>query len=155
MATALRALKFRKKRWIARALAPLITPYLQTVVELAAIDVITAVPLHWRRRSARGFDQAHELLTFALRGAPQRAVPLLARHKAQTPQSDLPAAARAANVVDAFAVSSAQRRALQGKRVLLFDDVITTGATVDEASRTLLRAGASEVVAFAVARAED
>ena len=96
------------------------------------------------------------MLSFALRGTPHRNLvrPVLRRQRAQPPQSDLPAAARAANVADAFVVATRDRHAVQGKRVLLFDDVITTGATIDAASKTLLRVGAGDVIGFSVARAE-
>lgn len=113
------------------------------------VDAIVPMPLHRRRLRERGFNQVRELLRPALRGVQ---VPLrhdwLQRQRETAAQSGLSAGERRRNLRGAFAASPAVR----GARVLLVDDVITTGSTVAEATRCLLRAGATEVRVLALAR---
>jgi ComF family protein len=124
--------------------------------ELAAApagwDLVVPVPLHWRRRLARGYNQAAAIARpLACRlGLP--AAEALARCRPTPPQTALPRPARRHNPRGAFAVPARHRRRLAGRRVLLVDDVVTTGATLDAAARALLAAGAAEVHAVAVAR---
>lgn len=113
---------------------------------LPEADVIVPVPLHrgrlWKRRFNQSALLAREIATAA--GKPLAAGALI-RRKATAPQFGLSRAARADNVTGAFAVPDAARPMLSGRRVLLVDDVVTTGATANAASRVLLRAGAAAV----------
>lgn len=151
IATALRRLKLADRADLARALAPLVAPFIAALADPdggAAIDRIVPVPLHWRRMLRRGYNHA-ELLAHAARGA----LPVddaLRRTRATRPMPGLDAAARAANVRGAFAA----RRDLRGARVLVLDDITTTGATLAAACAAVRAAGAAEVYGFAVARAE-
>jgi ComF family protein len=120
-------------------------------------DLVVPVPLHWRRRMARGFDQAEELARWALvhaRRRGQEPAPLghrvLARVRATVPQTDLDAEARAANLAAAFVVRRPEL--VQGRRVLLIDDVTTTGATARACLQALTDAGAASVFALALLR---
>lgn len=119
----------------------------------AEADAIIPVPLHWRRYWARRFNQS-ALLAEAIAKASQ--VPLvlgaLKRVKATPQQVGLSQSARALNVQGAFRVSPSGRAAVAGRRLILVDDVITTGATVDACARALLRAGAAEVNVLTFAR---
>ena len=111
-------------------------------------DRIVALPLAESRQRERGFNQAREI---AVRVARATAVPLaapLARISAGAPQTTLPWAERRRNVRGAFAVHGNVRDA----RIALVDDVMTTGATLAEAARTLVRAGALSVECWVVAR---
>jgi ComF family protein len=113
-------------------------------------DVVAPVPLHIKRLRWRGFNQS-ELLARPLAG--MWGVPLadgLLRVRDTVPQVRLPDEARRENLRDAFAVDAAT--ALNGRRVLLVDDVTTTGATLAEGARALRAAGAREVAAYVVAR---
>jgi len=116
-------------------------------------DLLTSVPLHWGRRLRRGFDQA-DLLSQRLNRFLQ--IPLsernLRRIRATASQTGLSESKRRENVRGAFKVRRPDE--VKGKRVLLVDDVMTTGATVSECARTLLRAGAKEVSVLVVARAQ-
>ena len=116
-------------------------------------DAIIPVPLHWRRYWARRFNQS-ALLAEAIAKASQ--VPLalgaLKRAKATPQQVGLSQSARALNVQGAFRVSPSGKAAVAGRRLILVDDVITTGATVDACARVLLRAGAAEVNVLTFAR---
>jgi ComF family protein len=117
------------------------------------IHAVVPVPLHWWRRLRRGYNQS-AALAYALASRlhlPYRRWWL--RRKRNTPsQKDLTAAQRRENVKDAFRVWEGPH--LRGAHVLLVDDVMTTGATVHEAARTLKRGGAARVTVAALARAE-
>ncbi len=118
----------------------------------ARYDAVVPVPMHWRRRWSRGFNQA-ELLARGV--SKDRRIPLLnalRRTKATVNQAGLTSAARHRNIAGAF-----QPRAgvdLSGKRILLIDDVFTTGATASACAAALKRAGAKNVSLLTVARAE-
>jgi ComF family protein len=122
--------------------------------ELAAeCDVIVPVPLHRWRLWWRRFNQAMALAQVigSAHGRPCEPA-LLARVKRTRSQVGLSRAQRGDNLQGAFRVPVEQRPWLKGKRVLLVDDVLTTGATANAASRALLRAGASAVDVLAFAR---
>jgi ComF family protein len=154
LAVALQRLKYDRRLDIARTLAPLLAPALAEAS--AEVEVIVPVPLHWRRQSKRGFNQASVLVEQARTrgGAPVDAISLR-RRRATASQAGLTARERARNVAGAFAVVRRRRPRIEGRRVLLVDDVITTGATVAAASRALLDAGAASVRGLCLARAEN
>ena len=144
-------LKYADRLDTARALARMMV---RASTELAAdCDVVVPVPLHplrlWRRR----FNQAAELArpVAAAHGLPFRP-DLLSRRKRTRPQVALTRAQRAENLQGAFKVPPEATASLKGLRVLLVDDVITTGATANAASRALLRGGAAAVDILAFAR---
>lgn len=119
-----------------------------------ACDAILPVPLHAYRLWGRGFNQSAELARAIARlsGKPYLATALI-RTKRTARQVGLGAAAREGNVRGAFAVTEAGKTALFGKRVVLVDDVYTTGATVSAATRALKKAGAGDVTVLTFARA--
>jgi ComF family protein len=121
---------------------------------LAAADILAPVPAHWRRLIARRYDQAALLAQRLGRLSGRRVVPdLLRRTRATVPLGDKGAAERAALVADGFSVARPARVA--GKRVLLVDDVMTSGATAEACARALLAAGAARVEVLAAARVPD
>jgi ComF family protein len=138
---------------LAAALAELL--WSRRAAELTALkaEVVVPVPLHWTRRLARGTNGPEVV---AQRLASHLSVPcegrLLRQRRRTQLQAALPRTARLTNVRRAFAVRWGYR--CGGARVLLVDDVLTTGATANEAARVLLRAGASSVVVAALARAD-
>jgi ComF family protein len=144
---AVKALKFRRRLYYAPGLSQLLRGALRDLPR--GIDAVLPVPLHWRRRWFRGFNQAVEI------GKPvakQLGVPLVNavyRRRATPFQSGLSARERASNLKSAFVV----RGSLPYRHVLIVDDVITTGATVRQVARVLKRAGVDKVSALAVARA--
>ena len=153
LAVALRRLKYERRPDIARALGRRLAPALGRAA--AGADVAVPVPLHWRRMWARGFDQAAALLYHAGRDVPIAVdTRCVRRVRATAAQSGLTARRRTANVAGAFAMTRRGRVRLRDKRVLLVDDVMTTGATVAACARALLDGGAREVVVFCAARAE-
>src|SRR5882724_6927005 len=120
---------------------------------LAEADAIVPVPLHWRRQWARRFNQS-ALLAEVIAKASGVAVAhaALRRVKATPQQVGLSQAERAQNVQGAFRVPPSAKAEVAGRRLLLVDDVLTSGATVDACSRALLRAGAAQVDVLVFAR---
>jgi len=113
-------------------------------------DLIVPVPIHWQRLWKRQYNQAAELSRYLSRGSGvDWDAGILKRHVHTKPQGHLSPRARLKNVSRAFDVCCPHK--LQGKHVVLVDDVITTGATVDTCARALLKAGALRVDVLAVA----
>ncbi|MBU0629889.1 MAG: ComF family protein [Candidatus Margulisbacteria bacterium] len=151
--SAIQRLKFSKRRRLAEPLGVLLVKYVShtPVLNMREIDTLIPVPLHPRRHKLRGFNQA-ELLTVSLaKYYDTPAANALVRVKETTPQFDLPRDARLVNVKGAFKV--ADPRAVYNKRVLLIDDIYTTGATIAECSRSLMIAGAKRVEVLTLSRA--
>ena len=123
---------------------------------LARADVLAPVPLHWRRLLARRYNQAALLSARLARLAGKPHVPdLLRRARPTPPLGDLGASARAAVLADAFTLSRRAAARIAGRRVLLVDDVMTSGATAEACARLLLAAGAAAVDVLAAARVPD
>lgn len=142
-----RAFKFRGDLSLA---APLATLLAEVATPPSRDALLVPVPLAAARAAARGYNPAAELArrlasTFGLRCEAD----LLARVRETPAQSSLPRARRAANVAGAFAA----RRHLAGDRVILVDDVLTTGATASAAASALRAAGASGLATWVIARA--
>ncbi|HEY2911308.1 MAG TPA: ComF family protein [Gemmataceae bacterium] len=123
-------------------------------LKACGIQVVIPVPLHWRRRWSRGFNQAAALareIAFSLGLGAEFEPSRMRRVKAAVQHLQPSAAARRESIRGAFTCGSGASFA--GRMVLLVDDVMTTGSTADEAARTLRRAGAGEVVVAVLARA--
>jgi ComF family protein len=150
--SAILALKFGGQRRLAEPLGELLAAACRH--EGLQADLIVPVPLHRDWRRARGFDQAR-LLACELAGRLHLPMQLdvLVRQRTTQPQTALAGAARRANVAGAFALSSpAVHRGIMGKRVLLVDDVTTTGSTLDAAASALAEGHPAAIVGHAVAR---
>jgi ComF family protein len=144
-------LKFNGRRPLVKLLAPIMADVFFEFWQREDFDLITAVPLHRGRRRERGFNQA-ELLSRALArliGLPE--LRTLRRTAATRSQVGLSDAQRLENVSNAFSCTHIDRVA--GKRILLIDDVMTTGATVAGAARALIGAGVEKVSVLTAARA--
>ncbi len=130
------------------ALAPVLGAHLERALAASApVTYVAPVPLSPRRLRERGFNQALEIArALSPRGA--LAPTLLERSRETAPQFELPWSERQRNVRGAFQVA----RDVAGASVALVDDVMTTGATLDEIAATLKRAGAARVVNWVVAR---
>jgi len=133
-------------RWMARAGREL----------LADADALIPVPLHWRRLWARRFNQSALLArTIAEAGGVAVADAALKRIKATAQQVGLSQTERAENVQGAFRVPNDRKAEVAGRRLVLVDDVLTSGATSDACARALLRAGARSVDLLVFARVVD
>lgn len=117
----------------------------------ARIDLVVPVPLHWRRKWARGYNQSLEMAEEMAAGLGVPCLRKCLQRIRHTPQQLQPSAsARRENIRGAFRVNRGAN--LSGKRILLVDDVMTTGSTASEAARMLHQAGAQEVVVAILAR---
>ena len=115
-------------------------------------DILTWVPVSRLRKIRRGYDQVELLARAVGKELGMAPVPLLKKVRHNRPQSGIrDAAARRANVLGAY--RETDREQIAGKRILLLDDILTTGATAGECARVLLTAGAKEVHCAAVAAA--
>jgi len=135
-----------------RRLGDLLAEEAPDYLDLTRWELLVPVPLFWRRRLRRGFNQSEVLARAVGR---RHAIPVAARALARvraTPPQQGDAEARRRNVRDAFRVGRPGRVA--GRRVLLVDDVFTTGATVNACAEALLRAGAAAVGVLTLARVE-
>jgi ComF family protein len=144
----IQALKFNRLDYLGRHLALALHDGLGG--ELGGFDGVVPVPLHWRRWLTRGYNQAERI---ARPLASRLGVPLVqALHRPHTTraQTSLGRAARATNLRRAFDVPRPGR--VRGLRLLLVDDVATTGATLDAAAAALMQAGADSVTALVAAR---
>src|SRR5580698_3374398 len=123
---------------------------------LAETDALVPVPLHWRRQWARRFNQSAML---AAAVAKETGVPIafgaLKRIKATAQQVGLSQTERATNIQGAFKVPEDGKAAVAGRRLVLVDDVLTSGATVEGCARALLRGGAANVDVLVFARVAD
>jgi ComF family protein len=133
-------------RWMARAGHEL----------LKEADAIIPVPLHWRRLWARRFNQS---MLLSQEISQEAGIPVadaaLRRIKATAQQVGLSQSERAQNVQGAFRVRPDRKAEVAGRRVVLVDDVLTSGATSDACARALLRAGAANVDLLVFARVVD
>ena len=142
------ALKYCGRRSLARPLAVLMRA--RGAELLAEADCVVPVPLHWRREYSRGFNQARELCRYL--GLP--VVEALIRTRHTRAQVELAADRRRPNVAAAFRLRRGllSRPRISEMKILLIDDVSTTGATLESCAEVLMTAGASEVHALTVAR---
>jgi ComF family protein len=144
---AIKALKFRRRLFYGPALAELLCRECELLPD--SVDAVLPVPLHWRRRWFRGFNQADEIAVPVARHLGVGLLRDVTRVRATPFQSGLSARERSRNLRGAFDV----RGRLSAHHVLIIDDVITTGATVRQLARVLRQAGVGKVSALAVARA--
>ena len=120
---------------------------------LAEADLLIPVPLHRGRLIWRRFNQANALAESIARACGRKVDPFaLIRVKPTVPQVGLSRAQRASNVQGAFAVPEEAQLSVEGRAIVLIDDVMTTGATLNAAARVLLCAGAKRVDALVFAR---
>ena len=148
MDAVLQGLKYRRLDYLGPLLAAELSR--RFPIELAAVEVVVPVPLHWRRRLQRGYNQAESI---ARPLAERLGVPMtnaLVRSRATLPQTRLPRVQRARNLAHVFRLK--KRAALEGRKVLLVDDVFTTGATLRGAAEALGSGGARVVYAMTAAR---
>lgn len=149
---AIRSLKYHGRLWMIHDLADLLEAGVAAHYADRAFDLVTWVPLHPARWRTRGFNQAAELAKALARRLGLRAVSTTRRHRWTPSQTRLNIEERAANVRGAFRARRGGQRSWRGVRLLLVDDVMTTGATVDACASALKEGGALDVSVITVAR---
>ena len=147
----IRRFKFYNTRGYARIYARFLAQKLLED-EKFQFDVLSWIPVSYLRRLSRGYDQSQVLAEAVARELNLPLVKVLRKHRHTKPQSKLKTVdQRRANILNAYRVLTPEL--IRGKRVLILDDVITTGATSSECAKTLLIAGAKEVQFAAIAAA--
>lgn len=146
----IQALKFGRLEFLGRDLADGLQCLL--VEEEQEIDVVVPIPLHWHRRMARGYNQAEAIARPLAQHLGRPLVRTLHRPQPTRPQALLGRRQREMNLRRAFAVSRRLSGRIVGRRVLLIDDVVTTGATLETAAECLRQAGAQSVLALTAGR---
>jgi ComF family protein len=152
LARAVRGVKYRRGGHCPAPLARMLAEAVRARTDAGTLDLVMPVPMHWLRRLGRGYNHAASLATGVGR---QLGLPVgdeLVRVRNTPPQVHLPASRRIQNMRGAFAVH--HPGLLAGGRVLLIDDVLTTGATAGEATAALLESGAAAVTVAVLAKAE-
>jgi ComF family protein len=159
------AFKYGHQPGLARMLGPLMWHAPGIAPALERVDLVVPMPLSRQRLRARGFNQAHELAlelerhrrrdNTADRARGRYHVHLLHRLRDTQAQSALDASTRRINLSQACHVLPADHRFVQGRQVAVIDDIMTTGASLHEAARALLQAGARGVVGVVLARTPE
>jgi ComF family protein len=145
--------KFQRDPGLAAPLAAQLATAPGVAQALAAADWVLPVPLSPQRLAERGYNPA-QLLAQRLTRTRRVRADLLLRTRHTPPQHGLPRAERLKNVRGAYAVDPLNAPLLQGRRVVLVDDVMTTGASLREAAQALRAAGAAHITGMAFARAD-
>ena len=149
--TLVHALKYQDRTDLAPAMGRWMARAGQELLEDA--DVLVPVPLHWRRAWSRRYNQSGALARVIARQSGVRlSTEALRRIRPTQQQIGLSRPQRASNVQGAFKVDSHRQAEITGRRVILVDDVLTSGATANAAARALLRAGAAQVDFLVFAR---
>jgi ComF family protein len=153
LAGLIQGLKFHNRKNLVEILGPMLVEIFNATWKPEAFDLLVAVPLHSERRRSRGYNQSELLARFLSRrtGIPFERHALI-RRRPTLPQVGLSDSQRRNNVRNAFRCADEQGTA--GRRILLIDDVLTTGATAGSAARALINGGAQRVSVLTVARTE-
>jgi competence protein ComFC len=144
-------LKYRRLRVLANYLVELMVEAL--ALTDAKIDLVVPVPLHWRKWWERGFNQADVLARGIAKRLDVKMVDPIIRRRYTKPQFGLIRSIRQSNVKEAFNLKPGRRGVISGKIILLVDDVVATGSTVEECAKVLRREGAKQVWGLVIARA--
>lgn len=148
---AIHALKYRNYIAVAEPLAEIMAESFRDTGLAGRADIVIPIPIHASRMIHRGFNQSEELARgFAKRLHLPMEPRVLRKSKKTKRQVELPLDLRVSNVQGAFTAANPER--IRGKRILLIDDVFTTGSTLDEAAKVLLNSGASTISAYTLAK---
>lgn len=144
---AIKAFKFQRKLYYASAFSEILL--LARSIIPSDIDAVLPVPLHWWRKARRGYNQADEISGLLAKSLAVPRIRNVRRRRATPFQSGLDAAERARNLRRAFRVKGS----LPYQHILIVDDVVTTGATLESIAVVLKRSGVERVSALCLARA--
>ena len=124
----------------------------QSVVQHIDFDIITFIPLHWTRYASRGFNQAEIIAQTLAEKTGKLVLPLIIRSKKTEYQAKLSLLQREKNVNSAFAVDQKYTRLIAGKKILIVDDLFTTGSTIKAAANVLLPYSPVQIDVFVACR---
>ena len=148
---AIHLFKFEKRTALTKPLTQLTMEHIPNDCNIAEYDFILPIPIHKKRLRERGFNQATLLANgIAKTAGVQVVTDALVRHRNTSPQSSLDREARQTNIVGAFELQ--KKEIVRNKRILVLDDVFTTGATVREAVKVLWNADPVEIDVLTLAR---
>ncbi len=146
------AFKYRRKRILSKLFSTILSNFVAERAEISwDIDALTFVPMHPERRRDREFNQSELLARGLAEAFSMSASALLQKTMRTSSQNELTREDRLINLRGAFRMNP-DAYPITGKRLLLIDDVMTTGATLDECSRVLAKAGAAEIRCLTLAR---
>ncbi|WP_245597668.1 ComF family protein [Psychromonas aquimarina] len=152
----IKKLKYKKQLISGELLGELLTSSISSNVDLqtiADVDYLLAIPLHRKKHKKRGFNQAEIIAQVTSRqlGIPQL-FDAVERHKNTSVQEGLSLKKRKQNLNNAFSLKQKQRDKLAGTHLVIIDDVVTTGATVNSLCRILLQAGVRRIDIWCICR---
>jgi ComF family protein len=152
---ALHRFKFQGRQGLAEPLGVLLVQYLSQApgLKMSEVEALVPVPLHRKRLRQRGYNQAELLARVIGRYYDKPVVTALERQRNTHAQFDLPRQERFTNLKEAFRVGD--RAAVQNRKVMLVDDIYTTGSTVGECVRALKTAGARRIEILTLSRAVE
>jgi ComF family protein len=123
-----------------------------TYIRNVPFDYIVPIPLHWTRFSWRGYNQAEEIAQVLSTHSGKPVIQLLQRAKRTQFQSSIPVEQRASNLRDAFYIDEKYRSMIQGKHILLVDDLLTTSATLTSAAHELIQYKPAQITGIVACR---
>ena len=144
----IRELKYHRVKLVAKQLAELLFLHLS----LPTADLITGAPISRKRLSQRGFNQAQLIADRLAELARLPSPEIITKHKDTKKQARSSFEERQANLTDSLLVEASQQPLIRRKSILLIDDVISTGATLNECARVLKKAGAKQVFGVGIAQ---
>jgi len=143
--------KYKGKIKLGKLLIELLYNKLRSLLNFSEFDFIIPVPTHWRRLFQRGFDQTYILSKLLSNYTKIEVLEALKRVKYKTPQVKLGREERKRNIRGAFKLKS-KRINLSKKRVILFDDVVTTGSTISECIKVLEKLKPAKLIILSIAK---
>lgn len=154
MKTLIHSFKYARQKFLSSLLNDIVLTHEQLKEIVPHIDIIVPIPLHWLKKMRRGFNQS-ELLSRGIQRYFSKPISAnnLCRIKYTASQTQLTKSQRLVNIHNAFFVK--YPKSFKGKRILLVDDVLTTGVTASECSKKLKEAGAESVHLLILATAKD
>lgn len=142
------AYKFKNKSYLGNSFAQIMSENLQSIKD--EFDIIIPVPIHYKRYLSRGYNQSQILANQISKCLNKKCVTgVLKKFKNVVPQSTLDHVARKTNVINTYQIRNVSK--ILGKRILLVDDIYTTGATANECARVLKMHGAKDVIVATIA----
>lgn len=148
-------LKYKDKRFIAIHFGQMIYDRLSYEEVMEEIDLITSVPIHKKRLRSRGFNQAQFIATEVGQSSGVEYDDVLTRHINTLSQNKIGKDDRESNVSNAFSIDKNKKNKIRGKKVLLIDDIYTTGATMNACAKVLKEHGVSQVIVSAISAGDN